>query len=863
MRIMKAFFVLCFLLFHLQARASDIVVMLNGSERSGDLQLCSDDQCRLSGKPIPISQIRAIFLEGQRKIIPGRSNAIVMRDGSVRDGRVTFVNRGTVDTDDEEIERSLVAAILFGGAAEAPVSDLLILRDRSVKKGALTACNAASCTLDGAITPFAEIEWVGLARADVTPPPSTADEVHKIDGTIATGRLSAIDATTVSTTRGRVPRAETAWVHVVAPTPAQLPQPGSFGAPPNQPSGPETPVRPPKPPKLPTRQPPTQPPSTGGTPPGGGAAAPSGVGRPGALWTGVIQARLQGTVDDTTSRNDVEIRVNMRERIFPLMYPGVPKAIGTYIRLDHEGTVVRNRFRSSGPYLSCRGEGTTTVSAPDTLDCSVIWIKDADVDTTPGFHFNVPRGASYMVCISSRTANPKYDIVCDNGGFSTGFMAPSIGQHPYPIAQSLFGNVHLDPQSRRFDNGAGKMQGSFSAPSVGAFTSIDVSWSICREGVQCSDPAPLPEAGDEPDPGRRADGTTDEEDCLTLARLIDGIRALREAYEAFETSFVEAERNRDQARDSIYGGSGTLAQYFTSLGSLAAEGLGGAFGDVIGLIGSAVGLAQDFSADNAAQAVLGLADTDVAFSPAAQEGVRNAIRKADAALEATDLDSVALRTYAEELGKSEAAQAQGKKVVKGLSVAVSIYDYGKKTDALADSIQSYLDYRSEASRDRASMDDIQDQMEQKQAEIDEARAALDGPCPDIPSTSDVPRRNSAIEFSSPYQLVQSNPVVAEPQVRPEEVRAAKAALSSAEARMASAVPWLLPFFARATDGVSPRMLRLLLLKAEPDLRAVVTDLETGITAGRDLERRLRQTSPGSTAARRAWGAERHVGAGYR
>lgn len=564
---------------------------------------------------------------------------------------------------------------------------------------------------------------------------------------------------------------------------------------------------------------------------------------------GVIQARLQGTVDGFTSRLDVDVRVRLRERIFPLNYPGALKAIGTYIRLDHEGTVLRNRSRSSGPGTSCRGEGAVTVSAPDAMVCSAIWIKDADVDTTPGFKFNVPRGGSYEVCVDTRSST-SYDVTCQTGDGPhiqpTNFFPPTLGRNP-AMPPSLFADVR-DPQVRQFDSGPGKMQGAYSVSAVGAYTKMDVSWSICREGVQCSDPPPLPgTGGGGPDPGGRTADAKDKDDCLTLGRLIDGMRALREAYEAFEASFVEAERNRDQARDSIYGFQGSLAQFFTSLGSLASEALIGTYGDVVGLIGATIALGQDPGDDNLAQGIIALADADVGFSPAAHEGVLNAIRKADAALEATDLDSIALRTYAEELAKSEAALAKGQKIVKGISVVVSVKDYYDKTKGLADSIQSYLDHRSEAERNRSSMNEIQDQMEQKQAEIDEARAALDEPCPDIPSTGNVPRRNSATEFSSPYRLVQSAAGAGDPPVTPEEVRTATAALSRVEARMASATTWLMPFFARVTEGVSPRMLRLLLKQAEPDLRAVKADLETAGQAGRDLERKLRQNSA-STAA---------------
>lgn len=838
---------LIFILISIEAVANDVIVMRDGSERSGAVELCADDQCRINGARIPMENIRAIYLGGDdatKKLIAPRGDAIVLRDGSTRKGRVTFINKGTVDTDDDEIDRSRVAAIFFSGGREVPVFDLLILRDGAVLQGTLTTCSAVSCTLDGRLTPFADIEWVGLAREDLIPPSSSVDEVHKVDGTISAGRLSAIDAITVSTTRGRVPRAATAWVHVVPPAPRQTDQPGSFGAP-QTPSTPQPPVQPPPPPPPPPRTSP-QPPSPGSTPTAGGTTAARD--RRGPLWTGLARARLKGRLDDGTFQVDSDARVRMRERISPLMTPGVAKSIGTFSWLDHEGTVMQDRFRSSGTGTTCRGQGTLTLNEESG---SSIWVKNVDVDTTAGFGYNVPRGGSYVVGIDPKVSR-YYDATCQSpdGSFTQpqSFYPITFGRHPLhprelPVA---------DPLIRLFDT-PGKMQGTYSIripSSAGGTATLDVSWSVCREGVQCTDPPPFPDGtGDGPDPGDRADNKKDKDDCITLGRLIDGIKALKDAYEAFEASFVEAERNRDAARDSIYGGSGTLAQFFTALASLAAEGLKGAADDVISLLLGAVGLAQDPSDENLAQGALGLADTDAAFSPAAREGIREATRQADAVLKSTDLDDQALRKFAQQYEKSAALQQKGKNIVKGISFVVSANDYRQKTSALADSIQSYLDYRSEAASDRASMDDIQDQIEQKVAEIEEIRRRIDEEdCPDASSTGPLPRRNETYALASPYQLVQSPAAKGVPPVTSDEVRIAAAALGRVEASMERAIPYLLPFIARVTDGVSPRMLRLLLKQAEPALRTVQTDLETAAKAGRDLEIKLRQNSMTSAAA---------------
>lgn len=121
----------------LQALAADVVVLRDGSQRSGRVESCADDACRLSGARIAMSEIAAIFLNGDdtlQQTIPATPNVVVMRDGSVRKGVVTFINLGVVEIGDEELERSEVAAIIFGTDPRRtvkPVSDVVILRDRS------------------------------------------------------------------------------------------------------------------------------------------------------------------------------------------------------------------------------------------------------------------------------------------------------------------------------------------------------------------------------------------------------------------------------------------------------------------------------------------------------------------------------------------------------------------------------------------------------------------------------------------------------------------------------------------------------------------------------------------------------------
>jgi hypothetical protein len=555
--------------------------------------------------------------------------------------------------------------------------------------------------------------------------------------------------------------------------------------------------------------------------------------RRGGLWTGKVQARVYSTDGGIDSQFDIDAHVKLREKIAPLLQwtGSANRNIGSLITLIPEGSVVENSYKCSGYDMTCSGEGTITVSGEEHVSCASIWLKTVDVDTTAQFGFNIPRAGMYSVCLGTPDT-AAFDVTWRTPYETTtapiGFISPVIGHHPV-----LPQMPYMDPLIRTFENGPGKMQGSFSLPaSDSASFNIDVSWSICREGVQCSEPPPLPPVGGTPEPGEPADDDN-ADDCTKLQRLIDAIRALRELYEGYEEAYTKAVEDRNGARDAIYGFSGTLSQFFVSLGSLATEAIGGAWGDLLGLLGSGAGLAQQNDVDNAAQAVLGIADTDLAFKPAEIEGIRNAVRKADQYLAQTGDDQGALRVYAGELGRSEAAQAKGKSVVKGLSIAVSIADYAEKTNGLADSIQKYDDYRREANLQQTNMNDVQNRMAEKQAEINEVRDGLDGPCPGIPSTSTERRPSSP---GNMYFLVQSTSnATSEPQASAEDVRNAAAAVSEVNAKLERATPWLLPFLARETNGISPRLLAALLRRAEPELRAVAVDVEKAVRAGRELE----------------------------
>ena len=69
------------------------------------------------------------------------------------------------------------------------------------------------------------------------------------------------------------------------------------------------------------------------------------------------------------------------------------------------------------------------------------------------------------------------------------YVVPLLGRSPVGPHTSPF----EDPELRSLSDGDRRMGGHFTARAVGAFDHVEVGWTICREGVQCSDaggPAP-------------------------------------------------------------------------------------------------------------------------------------------------------------------------------------------------------------------------------------------------------------------------------------------------------------------------------------------------------------------------------------
>jgi hypothetical protein len=125
---------------------------------------------------------------------------------------------------------------LVVGGCQPQAEDLLLLRDGSQRRGALSSCDPGGCRLDAESVPRASIEWIGLGRTASAPPPvrdPAHDELHLLDASVQTGVWTRIDSERVEMIPGdpptgaaSVPRDRVAWIHLGQTLPPPEPETG-------------------------------------------------------------------------------------------------------------------------------------------------------------------------------------------------------------------------------------------------------------------------------------------------------------------------------------------------------------------------------------------------------------------------------------------------------------------------------------------------------------------------------------------------------------------------------------------------------------------------------------------------------------
>jgi hypothetical protein len=125
----------------------------------------------------------------------------------------------------------LISALLFVLHCSAGTpADVAIERSGAIEKGDLKSYASDVCQIGSATLQRKQIEWIGLAAVDLTPPAlkdSTDDEAYLRDGSVRTGHLIEINSVEVALQAHALKRANVAWIHLsdVAPAPSLSPSP--------------------------------------------------------------------------------------------------------------------------------------------------------------------------------------------------------------------------------------------------------------------------------------------------------------------------------------------------------------------------------------------------------------------------------------------------------------------------------------------------------------------------------------------------------------------------------------------------------------------------------------------------------------
>jgi hypothetical protein len=206
-----------------------------------------------------------------------------------------------------------------------------------------------------------------------------------------------------------------------------------------------------------------------------------------------------------------------------------------------------------------------------------------------------------------------------------------------------------------------------------------------------------------------------------LEQLRGKNRGLTDAAQLTLAQLRQAIRQRDAARDSIYGTKGSATKFFTSLINLASEGAKGAVKEV----GKNVkkGLSWYNRGHDTGQ---GDFKWVAAEGKKWVEGKTVGKAKDKAALKAA---AAIGRNYFDRTGDARGATNRfldaHRDIKKGVSILESAIDFYEKTDALANGIQEYLEQRGNALRLEKEWNDIMDEVEKVLAEIAKIQHCLD------------------------------------------------------------------------------------------------------------------------------------------
>ncbi len=128
--------------------------------------------------------------------------------------------------------------------------------------------------------------------------------------------------------------------------------------------------------------------------------------------------------------------------------------------------------------------------------------------------------ALYIVGIAPE-GDDGFEISCSNGSASrTDFVSAVLGWIP------SYGTANCSDREVRLVEGDGILRGTHVGPCTGCCPQTEVAWSICREGIACPPPPPLPGTGDPPPQDKPSDCDETAPDRAQLDLKLDQWRSL-------------------------------------------------------------------------------------------------------------------------------------------------------------------------------------------------------------------------------------------------------------------------------------------------------------------------------------------------
>lgn len=422
--------------------------------------------------------------------------------------------------------------------------DVLIPRAGLPVRGSLQGCNASGCTLANKTVRRDGIGWIGIGVNPSALPPAPpldpkADAVQLATGDFQPGTLVGINATTVTTSRGAIPRGSVNWIYLAPPerrtgfAPGAAP-PGTLPPPPLPPaaSDPSDPTPPACPPSCP--------------PPSGPPAGATGTN--GAMWRGTIIGReVIENPGFSRSMHSFSAQLRGRERNEPNVINGVTVAEG--FQIQSVDVSLMGAYESAELGLGgtqCSGSGRVTGDLSQHIASGMR--KVAAVDLTPYFGFDLPTGAAqYSLELWPERS---YAVNCKNpqAAWTQEESIPSVWIGRFPT--SAISDDLRDPEVR-FERG-GRMQGSYDRALANGMTRLSVSWSICREGVECPPPTPLPDerapaASTDPCPPPTPQQALLETALAQQKAMADALAAKLAQYRALAAQAAQYKSDYDQA----------------------------------------------------------------------------------------------------------------------------------------------------------------------------------------------------------------------------------------------------------------------------------------------------------------------------